>query len=413
MTFKTIKLTPELKSGAWRVVALLCLAGCLNYLDRTMLTTMRSSVIQQYPMTEAQFGLLTSAFLWVYGILSPLAGFLADHFKRSRVIIVSLFAWSAVTWVTGFATNYEELLATRILLGVTEACYIPAAMALIVDYHKGPTLPLATSLHVAGFSLGQSLAFLGGWIAEQYNLSTSFLVFGTIGMSYAILISFFLRDTSEVSQRKEIKTKLNFADAVKSLLSHRSYLFLLALWALLYVIGWIVIGWTPTFFKEQFNLTQTLAGFYATGYLYPCAVLGVISGGYLTSRWARTNAHAQILVPVIGLCIAAPAIFIASDSAVLPLTVVLFMLYAFTRAFSDANIMPILVLTTQTRYRATGFGILNLFACILGGAGLYAGGVLRDMHIELGYIFRFASVLMILCIVLLFQIKKHPYQEAS
>ncbi|TDE10778.1 MFS transporter [Dyadobacter psychrotolerans] len=413
MSFETIKLAPELKSGAWRVVALLCLAGCLNYLDRTMLTTMRSSVIEQYPMTDAQFGLLTSVFLWVYGILSPFAGFLADHFKRSRVIIVSLFAWSAVTWVTGFATTYQELLATRVLLGVTEACYIPAAMALIVDYHKGSTLPLATSLHVAGFSLGQSLAFLGGWIAEQYKVNTSFLVFGAIGMAYAVLLSFFLRDVSKVSQKSKITSAIHFSDAVKSLLSHRSYLFLLALWALLYVIGWIVIGWTPTFFKEQFNLTQTLAGFYATGYLYPCAILGVISGGFLTSRWARINAHAQIFVPVIGLCIAAPAIFFASNSSVLPITVALFMLYAFTRAFSDANIMPILVLTTQPRYRATGFGILNFFACVLGGAGLYAGGILRDMHVELGYIFRFASILMILCIVLLFQIRKHPYPEAS
>jgi len=83
---------PELKlpTGAWLVVALLFFIGALNYLDRIMITTMRSSIIESMPMSEAQFGLLTSAFLWTYGILSPFAGFLADRFNRSRVVIISL-----------------------------------------------------------------------------------------------------------------------------------------------------------------------------------------------------------------------------------------------------------------------------------------------------------------------------------
>src|SRR5579863_10224587 len=79
---------------AWRVVALLWGVGGLNYLDRVMITTMRGSIEGAIPMTESQFGLLTAVFLAVYAVLSPLAGFLADRFGRSRVIVISLLAWS-------------------------------------------------------------------------------------------------------------------------------------------------------------------------------------------------------------------------------------------------------------------------------------------------------------------------------
>jgi MFS family permease len=126
-------------SQAWLCVALLWFVACLNYFDRIMLTTMRDSVVEAIPMTDKQFGLLTSVFLWVYGGLSPFAGFLADRFGKSRVIVGSLFAWSAITWLTGHAKTFDQLLAARALMGISEACYIPAGMALIMDYHRGPT----------------------------------------------------------------------------------------------------------------------------------------------------------------------------------------------------------------------------------------------------------------------------------
>jgi predicted MFS family arabinose efflux permease len=104
----------KLPKGAWLVVVLLAIIGCLNYLDRTMITTMRGSIVDAIPMSDAQFGLLTSVFLWVYGIASPFAGFLADKFNRSAIIIASLFLWSLVTWLTAYSTTFNHLLLTRI-----------------------------------------------------------------------------------------------------------------------------------------------------------------------------------------------------------------------------------------------------------------------------------------------------------
>src|SRR5438046_2183014 len=109
---------------AWLIVGLLWVVALLNYLDRLMITTMRDPIKEAIPMTDAQFGLLTSVFLWVYGLLSPFGGFLADRFSRSKVILGSLFVWSLLTWVTGYVKTFEHLLLARALMGISEACYI-------------------------------------------------------------------------------------------------------------------------------------------------------------------------------------------------------------------------------------------------------------------------------------------------
>ena len=125
---------------AWVVVALLVPVALLNYLDRQMLASMKFSVMRDVPDIglEANWGAILALFKWVYAFLSPIGGYLADRYRRRHVIAGSLFVWSLVTWTTGHVTTYEQLLATRALMGVSEAFYIPAALALIADFHTGP-----------------------------------------------------------------------------------------------------------------------------------------------------------------------------------------------------------------------------------------------------------------------------------
>ncbi len=397
-----------LVKGGWLVVALLSVAGGLNYLDRTMITTMRSSVVGAIPMSDAQFGLLTSVFLWVYGLFSPLAGFLADRFSRSRVIFTSLLLWSIITWLTGYSTTFGQLLASRVLMGITEACYIPASLALIVDYHRGTTRSLATGVHESGIFVGSSLGFVGGWIAEKQEWNTAFTIFGLAGVFYSLVLAFILRDVTDKSitpAKEKPEEGINFLEAVKDLFGRGSFLLMLGFWGLLGIVGWLVIGWLPTYYKEHFNLSQGIAGLYATGYLYPASIAGLLMGGYLADRWSKTRRLARIYVPVIGLCIASPCIFMASYTSVLPLAIFFFMIYAVTRVFSDANMMPILCMVADPRYRATGYGILNFFSCIIGGIGIYAGGLLRDSHIDLRSIYQFAALILLICATLLFLVK--------
>ena len=156
-----------LPAAAWTAVAVLWLAGGSNYLTRTMLTTMRGSILQEIPMSDAQFGLLTSGFLWTYAIASPFAGFFADRFSRRLVVCISLGAWSVITCLTAFAQTFEQFLALRVLLGLSQAFYIPAAVALIIDYHRGPTRAFAAGIHVTGLIAGSAMGGVGGWLAAE------------------------------------------------------------------------------------------------------------------------------------------------------------------------------------------------------------------------------------------------------
>jgi len=407
----------------WYVVGMLFFVGCLNYLDRIMIATMRGSIISSIPMTEAEFGLLTSVFLWVYGLLSPFAGFLADRFSRSRVIVVSLFIWSMVTWMTAHATTFYFLLTTRALMGISEACFLPAALALIADYHRGATRSLATGIFLGGVMVGQSLGFLGGWIAEKHDWSTAFNVFGLIGIAFSILLVFCLKDAPESAHvkpsvanapgRESLHKRINFFQAVRYLFAIRSFIILLAFWGVLGMIGWMIMAWLPTYYSEHFQLSEATAGLYATGYLYPVSLAGLVIGGVVADRLTKRNRRARILVPAIGLLIASPAIFLASSTTVVSVAIGCFIFYGFARIFSDGNLMPILCMIADKRYRATGYGILNMFACLVGGLGIYASGALRDAHINLSVMFKIAAVSMVICSALLLMIKTKYDDTAS
>lgn len=406
----SVESSSKLLKGAWLVVGLLFVVGALNYLDRTMITTMRSSIVEGIPMTDAQFGLLTSVFLWVYGLLSPFAGFLADRFSRSKVIIGSLFVWSLVTWLTAHASTYEELLATRALMGISEACYIPAALSLIVDYHKGSTRSLATGIHIAGVMVGQSLGFIGGWIAENHTWNFAFNIFGIIGIVYSLILLVTLKEAPKQKDGLVSDSQIEnirFTDAIKNLFKQRAFIFLLLFWGLVGLVSWMVMGWLPTYYKEQFNLSQGMAGFYATAYLYPSSIVGLLLGGFLADRWSKKNYYARIIVPMIGLGIAAPAIFVASYTTILPLAVVFFLLYMLPRMSVDSNLMPVLCMVADQRFRATGYGILNMFATVIGGIGIYVTGALRDSQINLGLIYQLASLSIVICIILLWLVKRN------
>lgn len=357
-----------------------------------MLVTMRESIVGAIPMSDAQFGLLTSVFLWVYGILSPFAGYLADRFNRGHIIIVSLFVWSLVTWVTGLAQTFEQLLSARMLMGISEACYIPAALALIVDYHRTGTRSLATGIHATGFLVGAGLGGLGGWIAERHGYHLAFEIFGCTGLIYAVVLMFSLKE----ALREGCDERVSFREAMVILLSNKIFRVLVVFWALLGVSSWLLVAWLPTFFGERFNLSQGMSGISATAWLQGGLLIGMLVGGALADRISRRGELRRILVPMVGM-IASVGVSVVANAQWFSLAIIGILIYGLTRASADANMMPILCLMIDPRYRATGFGILNLVACIVGGVSVYMGGWLRDEKINLGCLFQVSAVILAVC----------------
>ncbi len=373
----------------------------------------RSAAIS-HPMTNAHFGLLTSLFLWVYALFSPFGGYLADRFGRAPIILASLAVWSAVTWLTGHASGLGQLLVFRGVMGISEAFYIPAALALIADYHRGSTRSLATGIHMSGLYAGAALGGLGGVIAAAYGWRSSFTVFGVIGLAYGLLLLLFLREAPpEGSEGREAaragapgaKGKIRLSSALRDLFGRGSFLLLLGYNCLLAIAFWGINGWLPAFLQDRFHLGQGAAGLNATVWVQAASFAGILVGGLLADRLSRRYARGRSLVPAFGFIAAAPFLFLSATTSVLTAAILGLVVFGVARGFSDANLMPVLCQVADERYRATGYGILNFIGTLTGGLMVYAGGWLKDRRIGLGSIFQVAAAGLLLAGVLMLMVK--------
>lgn len=391
--------------AAWLAVALLWVVAMLNYLDRLVITSMREPIVADIPMTEAQFGLLTSVFLWVYGFASPVCGFLADRFSRQKVIVLSLLIWSAVTWLTGQLHSFTALFWARGIMGLSEACYIPAALALVTDHHRGATRSLATAIHGSGIYAGAALGGLGGFMAETFGWRTGFTVLGMMGMIYAVGLMRYLPDGPDTALASKNRPAVRASDAVSLLLGRPAFRALVALFTLAGMANWAVYGWLPTYLREHFKLGLGAAGISATAYLQVASFVGIILGGAWADRWSRVHPRGRMLVPALGYLAAAPALFVLGWSDTLGIALAGLVLFGLGRGFLDANLMPILRTLIDERYSATGYGFLNFVGCLAGGAMTYAGGAIRDAKIDLAIVFQGAAAGLLVTATLLFLLK--------
>ena len=297
---RSTRIRSEGRAG-WLAVGLLFVVAMLNYLDRQLLAAMAEPILRDIPQSSAQFGLLTAVFLFVYSALSPVGGLLADRCGRRSVILVSLVVWSAVTWATGHVRDHGELLVARALMGVSEAFYIPAALALITDHHRGRTRSLATGLHMGGVYAGQAIAGLGGYAAEALGWRAAFAAFGLIGVCYALVLVVFLREADDDGEAARATGGSAGAAASAAttpppdeapLLRNRAFWLLFAVMGGASVSNWFVLSWLPRLLQERFALglgdAGALATLPSTLAKYAAVVLGA-SARRRSRSWTRSR----------------------------------------------------------------------------------------------------------------------------
>jgi MFS family permease len=308
-------------------------------------------------------------------------GYLADRYSRRYVIAGSLLVWSAVTWTTGHVSTYEQLLATRALMGVSEAFYIPAALALIADFHRGPTRSRAVGLHQMGIYLGVIIGGFGGYAAKR---------------------------AASTAAASTPAARPSPGGAVRELLGNRSFILLVLYFTLPALAGWIVRDWMPAILKAEFAIGQGLAGLSATIYWQTAAIVGAALGGWLADRWMRKTPRGRIFVSALGTSLIVPAMFgvgYAPATGLLWVAIVFLMLFGLGWGFFDSNNMPILCQIARPELRATGYGIMNLVSISCGGFADWGFGILRDRHVPLSGIFGIFASVAILSVILVLLIR--------
>lgn len=406
---------------AWLVVLMLVPVAVLNYLDRQMLGSMKASMAAEIPgiLNKADWGLVLGCFKWTYALLSPLGGYVADRLNRRWVIGASLFTWSAVTWWTGHVNSFNELMLARAFMGLSEAFYIPAALALITDYHPADTRSRAVGLHQTGIYLGQILGGFAGYAADspEHGWRWAFSTCGILGVLYALPLLAVLRDKrrspdSAAAPHAPAITP-GAATALRELLSNRNFILLVLYFTLPAIAGWVVRDWMPEILREKFHLGQGKAGVSAILYVQIASIVGVILGGTLADRWMRRGSRGRIFASACGMVLFLPALFSVGNASTLTVAIIGLAVFGLGWGFFDCNNMPILCQIVRPELRATGYGIMNLVSISCGGFGDWGFGALRDRHVPLNLIFGAFAGVALLSVVLVLLIRPRERDLAA
>ena len=368
----------------WIVVGLLWVVALLNYMDRQMLSTMREFMaadIAQLNQAEA-FGALMAIFLWIYAIVSPFAGTVADRVSRKWLIVGSLAVWSTVTLLMGYCTTFSQLKWLRGLMGVSEALYIPSGLSLIADYHTGKSRSLAVGIHMTGLYLGQALGGFGANLASALTWQQTFHWFGIIGIAYAVILIFCLKEARPAavipSEAKESPAKDSIWKSFGLIFSN------IAFWAILFYFasssmpGWATKNWLPTLFQGSLDIPMEKAGPIATITIAVSSLLGVLIGGPLSDRWVKKNLKGRIYTSAIGLAMMIPALVLIGLGHGLVAAVAAGLLFGIGYGMFDTNNMPILCQFVPSRLRATAYGFMNTVGVAMGAVCTQVLGRMQD-----------------------------------
>ena len=410
--------SPNWQRTAWLIVALLAPVALLNYFDRQMLAAMKSSVMQDIPSvgSDANWGLMLGQFKWVYAAMSPIGGYLADRFSRRWTICASLLAWSVITWLTGHATTYEQLMWSRSAMGISEAFYIPAGLALIADFHFGSTRAKAVGWHQAAIYCGVILGGFTGYIADSPTLGWRFAfdAAGIVGILYGIVLFFYLKDAPRPAGTAGLAVeKPSVAASAKALFGNPSFILMVLYFTLPALSGWVVRDWMPAILKDKFHIGQGLAGVSATLYTNLAALGAVFLGGYLSDKAIRKNIRGRIFVSATGMALIVPAIFGVGNASSLGMAIGFLMLFGAGWGLFDGNNMPILSQVVRPEQRATAYGLMNLVSISCGGLADFWFGKMRDAKIPLNVIFGMFSLTVIVSVGLILLVRPKPELSAD
>ncbi len=388
----------------WIVVALLSVVAFLNYLDRQMLSTMQTAIGAD--ITELQqaqnFGRLMAIFLWVYAIVSPFAGSIADRLSRKWLIVGSLAVWSLVTLLMGHCNTFSQMYWLRGLMGVSEALYIPSSLSLIADYHAGKSRSLAVGLHMTGLYLGQAVGGFGAIFANALSWRMTFQWFGIIGVLYAVVLVFCLKEKrAPKAAASETKPGLSILKSFGLIFSNIAFWVILFFFASTSLPGWATKNWLPTLFAQHIDGGMAVAGPVATITIALASFIGVMVGGPMSDKWVMKNLKGRVYTSAIGLSMMIPALVLMGLGKGLVPAVASGLIFGLGYGMFDTNNMPILCQFVPSRLRATAYGFMNMVGVAMGALCTTLLGKIPNLGLSFAILGGVTAVALVLQLTIL------------
>lgn len=299
--------TPAINRGL--ILAMLLLVYTFNFLDRQILSILAQPVKASLHLTDTQLGMLGGlAFAALYSTLAIPLALLADKTSRSWVITISLGVWSAFTALCGVAQNFTQMFLFRLGVGVGEAGGVAPSYALISDAYPAEKRARALSIYSLGIPVGAAAgALLGGYIAQNVEWRTAFLIVGLLGLVIAPAFKLIVRDPP----RPAATAGQMPLGRVFGILAAKPSFWLLAFGAAAgSMCGYGVAFWLPSLIMRNFGLTIGQTGQFFGALLLTGGVAGILLGGWLGDRLGARDRRWYALAPAI-CYVAGTPLFIA------------------------------------------------------------------------------------------------------
>lgn len=296
------------------VFALLFLLYMFDYIDRTVVTSMFSSIEADLGISHTQSGMLVSAVYWAIVLLTFPVSLLIDRWSRTKTIGLMAILWSLATVLCALTGNFIQLFLARMLIGVGEAGYAPGGSAMISGLYPIEKRSKMMGFWNASIPLGTAIGvFLGGIIATHLGWKHAFGLVALPGLIVAILF-LFVKDYKTVDlsffDKSNHKVKMEKKDIVREFLSRRSIIYTyFGITASIFVTT-SLLTWLSTYFQTTRELAQDKAGTMASS-IMALALVGAPLGGILADKWRRTNISARLLLPAISTLVSAVLLFLA------------------------------------------------------------------------------------------------------
>lgn len=365
--------TPD-RSYKWLVVGMLWFVCFFNYADRQAIFAVFPLIKQQLGLTDVQLGIVGAAFMWMYALFGPVAGWLCDRLPRKTLVLGGLIAWSLVTALTAVCHTYGQLVLCRALSGLGEAVYLPASMSLISDYHGAATRSRAMSLHQSSVYVGSIAGgAISGLVGQFYGWRWSFLLFGCCGVLFGVVVGKFLMEPSRgISEQTAASLPIAHGGSgllyeLKALLASPIVRLVILAFVGANFVAVVFLTWMPSFLYNKFHMSLSMAGLNGTMYLQLSSVAGVLCGGLLADYLTRKFAGGRMLTQALGLFLGIPFLFFTGWAASVPAVVLGMIGFGYCKGLYDANIFASLYDVVAVRQRGVAAGMLNSLGWLGGG----------------------------------------------
>ncbi|GCE12322.1 spinster family MFS transporter [Tengunoibacter tsumagoiensis] len=379
----------------------------LNYVDRSVISSIFPKLQAEFGLSDAKLGLLNSSFLLIYGLCTLPLGVWADKGVRKNIVAVCVTIWSIATALGGFTRNFVQLFITRAFLGIGEAGYAPASLSMIGDYFPKEQRGRMLSLWSIGNLIGTALGLLiGGHVAEAWGWRWVFYLVGLPGLLTAFLIWRVTEpkrgafeqghDTENEAALAHGSIGADFFKIFKKLLLIPTYWVIVAAFICSFFITGAALTWVPTFLVREFGQTLSQASNISSGVLGAGSLVGTLFGGWLADSLQRRMPQGRMLVTTIAFLAGAPLTWLALSFHQLPIFITIFVIAIICLTMCLGPIQAIVQDIISPTMRSTAVGLALLLGHLLGDAASpLIIGIISD-RTSIGFAMRLCAPLCLL-----------------